>query len=193
MAEPTIPSRDELVAELRESGASAVRDLRALRASVFEQGRYESGWNGKQILAHIASIEWTYPRLIDLAKQEATPAATDASKQQPEQASEAVPRPGIDGYNDRQVAKRADASIEELIAEFERNRAQTVAAFATVDESLLGAPIRSAGGISGTLSEVIRAVGIGHIAGHVRDIKGSSLAGSIDRSESGHRHASYDR
>jgi uncharacterized damage-inducible protein DinB len=174
MAEPTIPSRDELIDELRTSGESAVREVRAVPAASFEQGRYENGWNAKQILAHIASIEWTYPRLIDLAKQESTPAATEAAKQRPEQASEAVPRPNILDYNERQVAKRAEASIEELIAEFERNRAQTVSAFAAVDPLLLAAPIRSAGGISGTLAEVVRAVAIAHIAQHVRDIKGAT-------------------
>lgn len=79
MAEPTIPSKSELVDELTRSGQDAVRNLRAMPAEAFEQGRYENGWNGREILAHVASIEWTYPRLIELAKQETTPAATDQS------------------------------------------------------------------------------------------------------------------
>jgi hypothetical protein len=178
MAEPTIPSKSQIVDELKRSGDDAVRDLRALSPDAFEHGRYENGWNGREILAHVASIEWTYPRLIDLARQEATPAATDQAKQQPPAAADAVPRPapafGVNDYNDRQVAKRADASVDELIAEFERNRAQTVAAFEGMDESLLAAPIRSAGGISGTLSEVVRAIAIGHVAGHVADISGTA-------------------
>jgi hypothetical protein len=64
-------AKDELIAVLRSSGDDALRTLRALPEQAYEQGRYESGWNARQILAHVASIEWTYPRLIDVAKQSA--------------------------------------------------------------------------------------------------------------------------
>src|SRR4051812_12456597 len=63
------PTKQQLIAALRENGAAAVAKLRAAPASAFEAGRYENGWNGKQILAHVASIEWTYRKLIDVAKQ----------------------------------------------------------------------------------------------------------------------------
>ncbi|MCI0777944.1 MAG: hypothetical protein J4N95_07165, partial [Chloroflexi bacterium] len=61
-------TKAELLAELRASGREVTKRLGALPAEEFERGRYESGWNGRQILAHAAAIEWTYPRLLDIAK-----------------------------------------------------------------------------------------------------------------------------
>ena len=77
MAEPRVPSKSELLEALRASGETALERLRALPAEQFETGRYEGGWNGRQILAHFASIEWTYPRLLDLAKPGPSPAAPE--------------------------------------------------------------------------------------------------------------------
>jgi hypothetical protein len=79
-------------------------------------------------------------------------------------------RGGIDDYNARQVAKRADLSVDELIAELEKNRAATIAAVERADETLLQTPIRSAGGITGPLAGVVRAVAIQHVMSHVADI-----------------------
>src|SRR3972149_4953697 len=75
MAEQSTPSKAQLIETLRSTGAETAARLRSLPPEAFEQGRYENGWNGRQILAHIASIEWTYPRLFDLARQASPPRA----------------------------------------------------------------------------------------------------------------------
>ena len=67
-------TKDELIEALRANGAHAVEALRATPESAFDEGRYESGWNGRQILAHITAIEWTYPKLIDVARNADAPA-----------------------------------------------------------------------------------------------------------------------
>ncbi len=115
--ERTGRSKSDLLQALRSSGQTVVERLRALPAERFEEGRYENGWNGRQILGHIASMEWTYPRLIDVARQAASPRGSA------KRAGSAAPatrgfRSSNDDYNRRQVAKRADASIEEILAEF---------------------------------------------------------------------------
>jgi uncharacterized damage-inducible protein DinB len=169
------PSKQELLDKLRSSGDEIVSRLRAIPAESFEQGRYEGGWNGRQILAHIASIEWTYPRLIDVARE-----AQAGPKPQADKPGEPTHRPargGINDYNERQVEKRAHMSVEELIAEFEQNRATTIAAFEQADESLFGQQIRSAGGITGPLADVINMIGVLHVDGHVSDITGDAAAG----------------
>lgn len=166
MTEQDIPSKAELVELLRSSGAEAVRRLRAIPAERFEQGRYEQGWNGRQILAHIASIEWTYPRLLEIPRH-APPAGTGQGTP-----PAATARGGIDAYNQRQVDRRAGASVDELIAEFETNRKATIAAVAAAPEDLFSQPIRSAGGVTGPLAGVIRAVAVQHVLAHVRDIEG---------------------
>ncbi len=178
-----IPSKAELLEALRSGEKEALAELGALSEETLEIGRYESGWNGRQILAHFASIEWTYPRLLDIARQaelnSESPPATDTSSEAAASQPEAK-RPagrmqgGIDGYNQRQVDKRAQASVAELLEEFKRNRAATIAAVESADESLLLTPITSAGGVSGALSQVIMAVAVLHVRGHVNDIVGSS-------------------
>ena len=165
-------TKAELVARLRSSGQQAVDNLRALSPATLEQGRYESGWNGRQILAHIASIEWTYPRLIGIARDAQTPA--------PRSATDVPTRPftgGVNDYNERQVQKRAEATVADLIAEFETNRLATIAAVEQADEALFAITIRSAGGITGPLADVINAIAVLHVEGHVNDIAGPPSRG----------------
>jgi hypothetical protein len=177
-SEPAVPTKAELLDALRAGAADALARLRALPPEEFEQGRYENGWNGRQILAHIASIEWTYPRLLDVAKgapPSAAPRPAEVRRTEPGEAPGVPTRPmqgGVDGYNERQVAKRAQATVAELLDEFARNRAATIGAVEAADEALLAAPVRSAGGITGALAGVLNAVAVLHVRAHVRDICG---------------------
>lgn len=164
-------NKAELLQALRDSGDRVSTDLLALPVERFEEGRYENGWNGRQILAHMASIEWTYPRLLDLARgtpPEPKPAAAPAV---PRMASGS---PQILSYNDRQVEKRADVPVAELIAEFKENRAKTIAAVEAADESLFEKEVTSAGGAKGPLATVIDFVAVQHVLGHLRDITGEA-------------------
>ena len=81
-------------------------------------------------------------------------------------------RGGVDDYNQRQVERRAQASVAELLAEFKKNRTATIAAVEQLDEALLATPIRSAGGITGTLGSVIQMLAVTHVLGHVNDLVG---------------------
>jgi hypothetical protein len=139
----------------------------------FDVGRYENGWNARQILAHIASIEWTYPRLIDLARGDAQSEPKPAAESAPAAATPDGPAPKIMSYNDRQVEKRADYSVKDLIDEFEANRAATIAAVEGADEELFSRPVKSAGGARGTLAEVLTYVAVLHVTTHVNDITGA--------------------
>ena len=189
-------TKDELISKLRASGEEAASKIRAVPDNAWDQGRYENGWNARQILAHVASIEWTYPRLLDVARQppDTQPTSVEQATGQLEQHDAAASAPnvrrtapsettaptrtmsgGVNSYNDRQVEKRSGASIAELIAEFEKNRAATIAAFESADDALFSANIRSAGGITGTLADVVNAVAIEHVRGHVADIAGRRI------------------
>ena len=153
-------SRRELLAAIQSSGEEILAALRALPPEAFARLGPDGVWTGREILAHIASIEWTYPRLIDLARQ--TPAPGDDRPT-------AAMRGGNDEYNARQIAKRADTPVAALIDEFARNRAATSAAVAAVDEELLRVEIRSAGGVTGTLCDVLQWVAVDHVLAHLRD------------------------
>jgi len=178
MTTQPMTSKAEVLQALRDNGSTALQRLRALPAEEFENGRYESGWNGRQILAHIASIEWTYPKLIDVARgASGVPVEKPAAAPKPEPKSGDLPtrtaQGGILSYNDRQVEKRAGMSVAELLDELETNRAATIAAVEAADEALFGVEIRSAGGVTGPLSGVINAVAVLHVAAHVGDICGN--------------------
>ncbi len=166
MTTPAAPTKSELVANLESSRDEFLSMLRPIAADEFEQGRYESGWNGREILAHVAAIEWTYPRLLEVARQAQGASAGEQSASLPTRAAQG----GIDEYNRRQVEKRAGVPVAELLSEFERNRAQTIAAVSGADEALLAVPIRSAGGVSGPLGNVFQGVAVRHILQHARDI-----------------------
>ena len=163
------PSKAELLHALRSSRDEVIALVRSLPPARLEEGRYENGWNGRQILAHIASIEWSYPRLIDIARTPPVPA------------EEAPPtrtmKGGNDAYNDRQVAKRERMTVAELLAEFEKNRAATIRAVEAADDELFGRRIRSAGGVVGPLALVFHQIAVGHVLGHARDIKGDGPHG----------------
>jgi len=81
---------------------------------------------------------------------------------------------GNDAYNARQVAKRDHLSAAELLAEFEQNRAATIAAVESTDDALFTRPIRSAGGVTGPLARVLYNVAVAHVLGHARDIAGAT-------------------
>jgi hypothetical protein len=157
-------SKSELLEALRASRDEVLQIVRAIPPERLEEGRYESGWNGRQILAHIASIEWTYPRLLDIARE-----ATDAPVPTAEPPSRTM-RGGNDAYNERQVARRAHRSAAELLAEFEQNRATTIRAVEAAEEALFARRIRSAGGVAGPLATVFYQVAVAHVLGHARDI-----------------------
>lgn len=157
----------ELLDSLRSSGDEVAQRVRSMPAADFERGRYENGWNARQILAHIASIEWTYARLVDVAREPRPVTTADEGKPEP---AHRAPRGDNLSYNERQVAKRADATVQELIEEFERNRAATIRAVEEVDDETLATNIRSAFGYEGTLAQVIRLVAVDHTLIHLRDI-----------------------
>ena len=177
---PSVPTKQELIGALRSSGEEVVAKLRAVPAERLEEGRYENGWNARQILAHVASIEWTYPRLIDIARGAEAPKpeqAPEVRRTEPQDAAGIATRAargGILSYNDRQVEKRAEVPVADLLDEFTRNRAATIAAVESTDDALMQREIRSAGGITGPLAGVINAVAVLHVRGHLNDILGAS-------------------
>lgn len=167
------PSKRELLDALRASRDEVLRILRAWPPERLEEGRYENGWNGRQILAHVASIEWTYPKLIDVARAAATTAAGPSPATDHDDVPTRTMRGGNDAYNERQVAKRAHLPIAELLAEFERNRAATIRAVEAAEEPLFERRIRSAGGVIGPLASVFYQVAVAHVLGHARDMAGA--------------------
>jgi hypothetical protein len=167
MAPDTI-TKPQLLAALRQGANDAIDKLSRLSAGRFEEGRYENGWNGRQILAHITAIEWTYPKLIDVARGADRPAEKKPDSPPPTRTASG----GINSYNDRSIERYADTSVAELLDVFRKNRATTIAAIEAADDALFLQEVKSAGGIRGPLGYVFNLVAVMHVAGHVNDIVG---------------------
>lgn len=158
------PSKAELLGALQSSGEEVVDQLKSLPEEEFEKGRYENGWNAREILAHLASIEWTYPRLIELAN---SPRSEETKSPEP---PTRTAKGGISSYNDRQVAKRAELSVTELLEEFRHNRETLIKTVQDTDEDTFQKEVKSAGGFVGPLSQVLHWVAVDHVRVHLQDI-----------------------
>ena len=156
-------TKAEVVAGLEASREELVAGLAGLAGLDLATGVYEGGWNGRQLLAHLASMEWTYPRVLEL------PPATDEEAARPRDTSETV-----DDYNRKQVEKRAETTIDELVAEFGRNRARTIAAVEAHPADAFDVRVRSAGGTVGSLADVLWFVAVEHVRGHLADLRGGA-------------------
>lgn len=162
MAESHI-TKEQLIEGLRASEQQLIDSLDSVDAADLESGCYENGWNAREVLAHVASMEWTYSKILDLAAQK--------PKEEGAPTKSAPPAAGaIGSYADRQIEKRAQASVAELLAEFRENRAKTVAAVEDADESLLAASVQSAGGLRGSAANVLQGLAVGHVMMHLNDI-----------------------
>ncbi len=168
MTDQTAVSKSQLLANLRSSGEELLSKLEGLPAGALDAGCYENGWNGRQVLAHIAAIEWTYPRLIDLARNgppEKKPGAAATSK---------PAKGGINSYNDRQIARYADATAAELLDVFRKNRETTISTIEATEDELFATEVKSAGGIKGPLGTVLNLVAVMHVNVHVNDVLDSA-------------------
>jgi hypothetical protein len=158
-------TKSQLLEKLRRGEKEVLNKLEGLPEEAFESGTYENGWNGRQVLAHIAGIEWTYPLLLDVAS-----GARPAKEEKPKETAAKPAQGGINSYNDRTIERYKDNSAAELIDIFKTNRARTIEAIEAADDALFAGPVRSAGGIAGPLGTVLNFVAVLHVEGHVNDI-----------------------
>jgi hypothetical protein len=175
-----VMTKQQLIGVLLASGERVTSGVANSSAEDLEPGRYEHGWNGRQILAHIASIEWTHRRLVDLARSaESGPPSAEPPQAETRRASTSPNQPGthsrspqIVSFNDRQIEKRAAVPVPDLISEFEANRAATIAAVDAADNAPLAKEITSAGGAQGPLATVLNFVAVLHVLDRLADITG---------------------
>ena len=150
-------TKAELLVALESSRDEVVDGIAGIDLSI---GVYEGGWSGLGLLAHIASMEWTYPRILEL------PTATDEEAARPRDTSVSV-----DDYNRRQVERRANLPVGDLVDEFVRNRARTIEAVEACPEESFDRRVRSAGGTVGTVTDVLWFVAVEHVLGHLEDLR----------------------
>jgi hypothetical protein len=173
---PAPVTKSDLLKALRNGEKDTLDKLASVPANAFDRGCYENGWNGRQVLAHITAIEWTYPKLIDVAKGAGQPQENAPDKPKDEKPPQRAASGGINSYNDRSIARYDGVGPEALIEEFRKNRKTTIEAIEATDDELFLQNVKSAGGITGPLGYVLNLVAVMHVAGHVNDIVQSASA-----------------
>ena len=170
-AESVVPQpldRTALLAALRSDSDWVADALGALPAEALERGAYERGWTVKDIAAHLASIEWTYPRLIQMA-QETDPIAGSSSA--PLSREPSLSHQQMDDYNAREVAKRRETPLRQLIEEFRSNRAVLIEAVEGASAELFEREIHPFDGTRGSLLQVIWSLAVEHVRSHLDDLQ----------------------
>ena len=76
----------------------------------------EGGWNRHQMLAHIATIDKRHGIRVRLGAGLPVEGASDQAQ-----------LPNINDWNQQQVDERAGSSVDDLLAEYRRNRADFIA------------------------------------------------------------------
>lgn len=158
--------QNQLLTDLRADAESVPPLLHALDPQQLERGAYEQGWTVRDLVAHLASIEWTYPRLIRIAE-----AADQGAESSGGNASTRGSNPQMDDYNARQVAKRRETPLPQLIEEFRSNRAALIDAVEATPTELLEREIQSFGGVRGSLLQVMWSVAVEHVRTHLDDLQ----------------------
>lgn len=105
---------EQSLAELESMSNTIEKQVRALPAARWEERIFEgeNGWNRRQLLAHLATINLRHATRIRMA--------TGAGQQ-------SGPMAPIDDWNAEQVAAREGRSVDELLSEARSNRADVIA------------------------------------------------------------------
>ena len=150
-------ARRELIAFLQEARAESVALARSLSAQDLKVPVHLEGWDVKDVVAHMASSE---AGLINTANRIA--------------AGQGQPSPGFDlhTHNQRQVEKRRAQSVEELLAEMERSRAEMLPALASMSDEQLAANGFMSSGLPTDVLAVFRRIG-DHEKAHCQEIRGA--------------------
>src|SRR4051812_3975810 len=119
--------REALLASLTAAAGEALAAMLAVPEAALEAGAYEHGWSVRQVMAHVAALEFTYRRLPDLARQHGDGRGEAAAVD-------------IDAFNARQVERRAGRSVDELVDEFVQGRARLLRETGALDAELLQRP-----------------------------------------------------
>lgn len=152
--------KGKVIAEVEDFVKRAVAVAESLSLAETERTVYADGWNVRQVFCHLASLGIFAQRMIERAQ---------------------VPQPAgeegggsidIDAWNARQVAKRQDLPLAQLVEELRSNHQAVVEMVGALPEDVLAAQVPGPHGmveLGGWLSSVI----VGHNMGHVDDVERS--------------------
>jgi len=148
-------SKEAVVRAIRESQAEIERTALALSEATLAGGVYESGWNAKQLLCHLAAGGGFAAFMIGFAKSPTPPPAGFDQ----------------DRWNAHEVRSREGKSLAELLAELRSGSERSIAAVEAAPDELLAAHFRAPWGTEGSLAEVIIASLRDHVGTHLAELR----------------------
>ena len=123
-----------------------------LATQVYEDG---DGWTAKEILAHLAGRKAGYDMLIEMATGEREASFGDGMD--------------FDAWNQRFVDERADASRDDLLAEFRAVHEELIDRAAALDDDALSVTLTMPRGEM-TIGDILAGSGGMHSVGHSADV-----------------------
>jgi hypothetical protein len=151
-------SGQEVAQTIRETRAQAEKAVQSMPDAGWTAGVYESGWNARELLCHMASSSGVARFLLSMA-------------QSPRASGGAGAPFDIDAFNAQEVARRQAKSVGELLAELSEGMKKDAAAVETAPEEVLQKHFRAPWGAEGRLADVIGDSVKGHLGGHLDDLR----------------------
>lgn len=143
-----VVSKADVLRALRAGEQGAGERLSAISPEQFEQGSFEQGWNARQTLAHVASMEALYRGMITLltgrrsVDEDAPGPPSGVPAPDPEEDDEEG-SVSFEFLFQTLIDERADATPAALLSEFRRHRRGLIRIVTETDEALLCRPLGS--------------------------------------------------
>ena len=149
--------RDKLRKRLVNSHQAVLSLVEAIDEVTATELRANEGWSGKDLLAHLAASELGHCHVIRQLLADRPTLVADFD---------------LDTFNNAEVAKRRQHSWEDITAEYQANRAATLALLDTITDADWEKAGPHPGGFDTTVAGVFRVIAI-HEKRHLRDLKNS--------------------
>jgi hypothetical protein len=156
-------TRQEICSTIEAFESDIQQAVSDMPDAAWSGGVYESGWNARQLLSHIASTSGVTSFILNMAQAPSLPASD--------------PRGGsfnIDDFNKLQVEMRAGKSTDEVLAEIRSNLQRDIGAIQAADEALINKHFKAPWDAEGRVSDMIVSSFHDHLGMHLADLKSAA-------------------
>jgi hypothetical protein len=156
-------TKQDIVSTIEALQSDLQQAVESMPEAAWSEGIYESGWNARQLLSHIASTSGVTSFILNMAQAPSLPASD--------------PRGGafnIDDFNKIQVEMRAGKSVEEVLAEIRSNLQRDIGVVQAADETLLDKHFKAPWDAEGLVGDMIVSSLHEHLGMHLADLKSAT-------------------
>ncbi len=155
-------SKSDIVKSMRNQQQEIEQLARSLPETAWSKGVYETGWNAKQLLCHLAESPGVAGFLLGFAKAP------------PSESGSAGPAMDIDVWNAQRVAALQGKSLSDLLGDLRTNSERNIAAVEAAPDDLLARPIKTPWGAEGPVADIILGSIQEHGGMHLADLRSAA-------------------